>query len=87
MKKLLKPIIVSMLAVSLLGLPHQTTEAAPVKYKNCKELNKAYPGGVAMNANVKNKGGKTKYKPSVSPSVYNLHKGLDRDKDGIACER
>lgn len=40
-----------------------------------------------MNATVRNKGGKTKYAPTVNAAVYNNNKGLDRDKDGIACER
>ncbi|MEH7515725.1 excalibur calcium-binding domain-containing protein [Gottfriedia acidiceleris] len=58
-----------------------------VKYKNCKALNKVFPGGVAQAKNVKNKGGKTKYKPFVSKALYDKNKGLDRDKDKIACER
>ncbi|WP_301107764.1 excalibur calcium-binding domain-containing protein [Sporosarcina sp.] len=78
---------ISAFAITLLVAPIQSTEAAAAKYQNCKELNKAYPGGVAKNAKVQNKGGKTKYKPTVSPSLYNLHTGMDRDKDGIACER
>ncbi|WP_313891072.1 excalibur calcium-binding domain-containing protein [Psychrobacillus sp.] len=63
------------------------TDAAAQKFANCKELNKVYAGGVAKDAKVKNKGGKTKYKPTVSSEIYNLNSGKDRDKDGIACER
>ncbi len=40
-----------------------------------------------MNSKVKNKGGKTNYKPYVSSALYNANKDKDRDKDGIACER
>jgi len=36
---------------------------------------------------VKNKGGKTKYKPYVSKSLYDANTKLDRDKDYIACEK
>ena len=57
------------------------------KYKNCKELNADYKGGVARSASAKNKGGKTKYKPFVSKELYEANAGLDRDKDDIACER
>jgi hypothetical protein len=57
------------------------------KYANCKALNKVYPGGVAKSAKVKNKGGKTKYTPKVSSSLYKANKTKDRDGDGIACER
>ena len=58
-----------------------------VTYKNCTELNKVYKGGVARSSSVKNKGGKTKYKPYVSKALYDANKKLDRDKDLIACER
>lgn len=30
---------------------------------------------------------KSKFKPKVSVSLYAANKKLDRDKDGIACER
>ncbi|MEK3884506.1 excalibur calcium-binding domain-containing protein [Paenibacillus sp. PL2-23] len=56
-------------------------------YKNCTELNKDYPGGVAKSSSIKNKGGKTKYKPHVSSELYEANKKSDRDKDGIACEK
>ncbi|XYY60247.1 excalibur calcium-binding domain-containing protein [Bacillus velezensis] len=67
----------------------QTAEAkTKVKtYQNCKALNKVYKGGVAKSSKVKNKGGRTKYKPYVSKALYNANKRLDRDKDYIACEK
>lgn len=66
------------------------TEAAATKaktYANCKEINKVYAGGIARNSKVKNKGGKTKYKPFASQALYDANKKSDRDKDLIACER
>ena len=57
------------------------------KFANCTELNSVYPGGVAKNAKVTNKGGETKNTPVVKPSVYKKNASKDRDKDGIACER
>lgn len=57
------------------------------KYANCEALNKAYPGGVAKNSKVTNKGGATEYNPVVKPKIYNANLSKDRDKDGIACER
>ncbi len=56
-------------------------------YKNCTQLNKDYPGGVAKSADTKNMGGKTKKKPHVSKELYEANKKSDRDKDGIACEK
>ena len=60
---------------------------ATKKFANCTELNKVYPGGVAKSKSVKNKGGVTKKKPTVSPAVYSENKTKDRDGDGIACEK
>ncbi|KMY49609.1 excalibur calcium-binding domain-containing protein [Peribacillus loiseleuriae] len=62
-------------------------QAAPKSFKNCTELNKVYKGGVSKSSTAKNVGGKTKYKPTVNAELYNANKKLDRDKDGIACER
>ncbi|MBA2877200.1 hypothetical protein HNR63_000227 [Anoxybacillus kamchatkensis] len=61
--------------------------AENIVYKRCADLNKTYPGGVARSNAVKNKGGKTKYKPFISAPLYDANKRLDRDKDFIACER
>ncbi|TRZ35607.1 hypothetical protein CEQ21_08175 [Niallia circulans] len=89
----MKTIIKATLATGLLfsftlGTVHNTEAATKVvKYKNCTELNKKYKGGVARAANVKNKGGKTKYKPYVSKALYDANKKSDRDKDLIACEK
>ncbi|TDK62150.1 excalibur calcium-binding domain-containing protein [Bacillus salipaludis] len=58
-----------------------------VTFKNCKAMNKVYKGGVARSSKVKNKGGKTHYKPFVSKALYDANKSRDRDKDLIACER
>ncbi|MCG7346438.1 excalibur calcium-binding domain-containing protein [Sporosarcina sp. ACRSL] len=71
----------------MLAIPIQSVDAAPAKFKNCTELNKTYPGGVAKDSKVKNKGGKTKHKPFVSAEIYKSHIKMDRDKDGIACEK
>jgi hypothetical protein len=65
------------------------------KFKNCTALNKTYPGGVAKNSKVHNTKtvaghkvrAKSTHKPKVSASLYKANSGLDRDKDGIACER
>nr|WP_202049285.1 excalibur calcium-binding domain-containing protein [Bacillus glycinifermentans] len=76
----------------IIGFSFSAGDAAEAKtkvktYKNCKALNKVYKGGVARSKSVKNKGGKTKYKPYVSKALYDANKRLDRDKDKIACER
>ena len=82
MKKLL------VLTISLgltLGLMPSSQAAAKV-FKNCTELNKVYPGGVALPGAV-NSGGTTKKIPKFDKALYIANKKSDRDKDGIACEK
>lgn len=68
--------------------------AATVKYKNCKKLNAVHAYGVAKPGAVNTKKVKGKKVPVTTSGVptydaalYKKNKGLDRDKDGIACER
>lgn len=60
-------------------------------FKNCTALNKVYKGGVAKAGVKYNKAaGKKrafKVKPKFSTALYKANKKLDRDKDGIACEK
>ncbi|MQR94652.1 excalibur calcium-binding domain-containing protein [Fictibacillus phosphorivorans] len=87
MNKLLPIMITSGLIVGMITIPTEAAAPKAKTYKNCTELNKAYKGGVAKASNVKNKGGKTKYKPYVSKALYEANQKSDRDKDLIACER
>ncbi|MEV5029260.1 excalibur calcium-binding domain-containing protein [Paenibacillus sp. LPE1-1-1.1] len=89
MKKQLIAIISACLLLSSPAIPsNQASAKSEAKtYNNCKELNKDYAGGVAQSDSVKNKGGKTKYKPFVSKALYDANKKSDRDKDLIACEK
>ena len=63
-----------------------SSQAAAKVFKNCTELNKVYPGGVAMPGAI-NSGGVTKKEPKYNKALYNANKKSDRDKDGIACEK
>ena len=63
-----------------------TANPAVKEFKNCAELNKVYPGGVALPGAV-NTGGVTKKTPKFSKALYVANKKSDRDKDGIACEK
>lgn len=60
--------------------------AATKVFKNCTELNKLYPGGVALPGAI-NAGGATKKDPKYNKALYVANKKSDRDKDGIACEK
>ena len=65
--------------------------AMPAVYKNCTALNKKYPHGLGrLRARDKTSDTPvTTFKRSTR--LYNVamswNKGLDRDKDGIACEK
>ena len=52
------------------------------KFKNCTELRKVYPNGVAKSAKAAGQTGAT-----VNPKIYSANSSSDRDKDGIACEK
>ena len=72
------------LAIVILAMP--SSQAAAKEFKNCTELNRVYPGGVAMPGAI-NSGGKTKKTPKYNKALYLANQKSDRDKDGIACEK
>ena len=76
----------SVLIITLFILTTSPVNAAAKKFKNCTELNKVYPGGVALPGAV-NAGGATKKEPKYDKALYTANKKSDRDKDGIACEK
>ncbi len=87
MKKTFALILSLTLLIGFSATPEVSAKTTVKAYKNCKELNANYKGGVARSASAKNRGGKTKFKPFVSKELYDANKKLDRDKDEIACER
>ncbi|MBM7651289.1 excalibur calcium-binding domain-containing protein [Neobacillus cucumis] len=87
MKKLCVIFLSAGLVLGFSFVSANSADAAAKKFKNCTELNNSYKGGVARSSSVKNKGGKTKYKPYVSQALYDANSSLDRDKDFIACEK
>ena len=80
-----KSIVGALLAVAL--SVSGTIPAEAVKFKNCTAVNKVYKGGVSKSADTVNSGGKTKHQPTVDAKLYKTLKSMDRDKDGIACEK
>ena len=80
-----KSLLIATTLFFTLGLLTPGYAAAKV-FKNCTELNKVYPGGIALPGAI-NSGGKTKKEPKYDKALYNANKKSDRDKDGIACEK
>ncbi|MFB5088113.1 excalibur calcium-binding domain-containing protein [Psychrobacillus sp. PGGUH221] len=87
MKKMFTILLSVGLVIGFSFGPTKSAEAKTITYKNCTELNKVYKGSVARSSSVKNKGGKTNYKPFVSKELYDANKKSDRDNDLIACEK
>ncbi|MFN8158923.1 MAG: excalibur calcium-binding domain-containing protein [Candidatus Nanopelagicales bacterium] len=79
----------SLAASAQTAAPTSVTAVAPKKYANCTALNKVYKHGVAKKKGVKDKtSGVPVTTYTVNLAVYNLnYRSLDRDKDGIACEK
>ena len=75
-----------LLSLALITSFSSHSNAAAKKFKNCTELNKVYPGGVALPGSV-NTGGATKKEPKYDKALYTANKKSDRDGDGIACEK
>ena len=82
----MKKLIAVIICLGLLTAFPSTANAAAKKFKNCTELNKVYPGGVALPGAV-NAGGATKKEPKYDKALYTANKKSDRDGDGIACEK
>jgi len=82
----MRKILTFTICVFFLSIGSSEAQAATKVFKNCTELNKVYPGGVALPGAV-NSGGVTKKEPKYDKALYNANKKSDRDKDGIACEK
>ena len=86
MEAIIKKLIAITICLGLLTAFPASSNAAAKKFKNCTELNKVYPGGVALPGAV-NAGGATKKEPKYDKALYTANKKSDRDGDGIACEK
>lgn len=82
----MKKVVVASICLGLIIVFPAQSNAAAKKFKNCTELNRVYPGGVALPGAI-NAGGATKKEPKYDKALYAANKSSDRDKDGIACEK
>jgi hypothetical protein len=74
--------------ISAILLWSVATSANAQSFKNCTEVRKMYPMGVAKSkASAKKQKNYPVNNPFVSASVYASLVKLDRDKDGTACEK
>jgi hypothetical protein len=73
------------------SLAGAASERIPVRLKNCTLVNKRYPHGVGKVGAVDRTAGEPVTNFTHSNYLYRLamryNRGLDRDRDGIACEK
>jgi len=91
MKKLVLLVAVVAGLTGLVTSVSAARELIPYKWKNCTVVNKRYPHGVGkLRAHDKTTGDPvTNFKRSTTLylTAMRYNRGLDRDKDGIACEK
>lgn len=72
------------------ALPAEAKTKVPSPFQNCTAFNKVYPHGVGKKG-AKDKSPKPVKTFRVDTALYNkamkYNSGLDRDKDGVACEK
>jgi hypothetical protein len=88
----MKRTAVSLLVSIALAFAAGTAKAvAPPLYKNCTNLNKRYPHGLgkllARDKTADEPVTNFKRSTRLYLVAMSYNKGLDRDKDGIACEK
>lgn len=81
--------VLALLAPAATATAASAAPASPsATYKNCKELNRRYPHGVGRSGARDRTSGTPVRNFAVNNALYNrVKKKLDRDKDGIACEK
>lgn len=77
--------ILTIAGATLAGAAGIAAAGTPTHYKNCTAMHKVYKHGVGKPGAI-NHGGKVSGPPYRNAKLYNANSGLDRDKDGIACE-
>jgi hypothetical protein len=72
-------------AVVLLALVPAAEAKRP--FPNCTKVDAKHAHGIAKSAKTAKSADGLTGTPFISAKLYALEKGLDRDKDGVACER
>lgn len=75
-------------AVALVGVVVIVPTAAAARhFPKCKSVNAVHLHGIAKNAKRAVTAGGLTGRPFINLKLYLANSGLDRDKDGVACER
>jgi hypothetical protein len=84
MKKILSLTMFFALLPASAAFAEASTVRVEKAFKNCTQVRKQFPNGVANSAKSADQ---QKNKPQVSRKIYNANKKLDRDRDGVICEK
>lgn len=76
-----------LVTAAVVAVPAIASAARPPTYRNCTALNRVYPSGVARPGARDRTVGRAVTSYRVDRRVYTANQRLDRDRDGIACER
>jgi len=90
-------LVVAALAVAAVAGPAVPAQASPAaqRFTSCAAVHRAYSGGIAkqgVRSNTVHSHGRVQHRAlkgrvKVSTALYAANRRLDRDRDGIACER
>jgi hypothetical protein len=78
---------ITALTTAALLLGSTSALAATPTYRNCSQLNRAYPHGVGKPGAHDHTSGTPVTTFKRSAALYRANASHDRDRDGIACER
>ena len=90
MRRLLSLTAAAGLASGLVLVGTATPAAAEpdTTFSSCRAMRAVDPNGVALTQRAVKRAVKQGYrKPLLCPIAYDANKRLDRDRDGVACER
>lgn len=74
-------------SVAVLAAPPAAAEP-DTRFGSCREMRVVDPNGVAINQRAVNRAVKQGFRaPLLCPVAYDANRRLDRDGDGVACER
>jgi hypothetical protein len=91
MKQMTVLLLLAAVAAALATAADASQVRVPARWKNCTAVNRRYPHGVGRNNAHDHTSGIPVTNFKHSTRLYNTathyNKSLDRDKDGIACEK
>jgi hypothetical protein len=79
--------VIMLIAAAAIALPPALPKV-PI-YRTCAQMHRTYPHGVGMPRSLDRRPGGKRFRGrwAVSLPIYSANARLDRDHDGVSCER